>query len=84
MSAKSIPARKLAEKRDECRTSDDNAGYRALPFGPNAAPETSFDYAFRYDANIYPAKWLYGGNIRFEKQLDPMVGELENEGEESN
>ena len=51
-------------------------------FGPHAAPETSFEYAFRYDANVYPAKWLYGGSYRFEKHFYPMVGELENDGEE--
>lgn len=80
--AKFILARKLAEKRDECRASAYNAGYQDLLFGPNAAPETSFDYAFRYDPNIYPAKWLYSGKYRFEKHFYPMVGELEASGEE--
>ncbi len=75
--AKFILARKLAEKRDECRTSAYNAGYQDLLFGPNAAPETSLDYAVRYEANVYPAKWLYSGKYRFEKHFYPMVGELE-------
>ena len=59
--AKFILARKLAEKRDECRTVAYNAGYQEMLFGPNAAPETSFDFSFRYDPNVYPAKWLYSG-----------------------
>jgi type III restriction enzyme len=80
--AKFILARKLAEKRDEWRAAAYNAGYQDLLFGPNAAPETSFDYAFRYDANVYPAKWLYSGKYRFQKHFYPMVGELEASGEE--
>ena len=59
--AKFILARKLAERRDECRASAYNAGYQELLFGPNAAPETSFEYAFRYDPDVYPAKWYYSG-----------------------
>ena len=80
--AKFILARKLAEKRDECRTFAYNAGYQEMLFGPNAAPETSFDFSFKYDPNVYPARWLYSGNYRFEKHFYPMVGELENSGEE--
>jgi type III restriction enzyme len=80
--AKFILARKLAEKRDECRTLAYNAEYQELLFGPNAAPETSFDYAFRYRPDVYPAKWYYSGRNRFEKHFYPMVGELENDGEE--
>ncbi len=80
--AKFILARKLAERRDECRTTAYNAGYQDLLFGPNAAPETSFEYAFRYDPNGYPAKWFYGGRNKLPKHFYPMVGELENTGEE--
>ena len=79
--AKFILARKLAEKRDECRTFAYNAGYQELLFGPNAAPETSFEYAFRFP-DVYPAKWYYTGRNRFEKHFYPMVGELESTGEE--
>jgi type III restriction enzyme len=82
--AKFILARKLAERRDECRAAAYNAGYQELLFGPNAAPETSFEYAFRYDPNVYPAKWYYSGRNRFEKHFYPMVGELESTGEECN
>jgi type III restriction enzyme len=80
--AKFILARKLAERRDECRASAYSAGYQELLFGPNAAPETSFEYAFRYQPDVYPAKWYYSGRNRFEKHFYPMVGELESTGEE--
>ncbi len=80
--AKFILARKLAEKRDECRTFAYYAGYQEMLFGPNAAPETSFDFSFRYDSNVYPAKWLYSGRNSFPKHFYPMVGELESSGEE--
>jgi type III restriction enzyme len=80
--AKFILARKLAEKRDECRTVAYNAGYQEMLFGPNAAPETSFDFSFQYDPNVYPAKWLYSGRNSFPKHFYPMVGELESSGEE--
>ena len=80
--AKFILARKLAERRNECRASAYNAGYQELLFGPNASPETSFEYAFRYQPDVYPAKWYYSGRNRFEKHFYPMVGELESTGEE--
>jgi type III restriction enzyme len=80
--AKFILARKLSEKRDECRTVAYNAGYQEMLFGPNAAPETSFDFSFRYDPNVYPAKWLYSGRNSFPKHFYPMVGEMESSGEE--
>jgi type III restriction enzyme len=68
-------------RRDECRTFAYNTGYQDLLFGPNAAPETSFEYAFRYP-DVYPAKWYYSGRNRFERHFYPMVGELESTGEE--
>jgi type III restriction enzyme len=80
--AKFILARKLAEKRDECRTFAYNAGYQEMLFGPNAAPETSFDFSFQYDPNVYPAKWPYSGRNSFPKHFYPMIGELESNGEE--
>lgn len=80
--AKFILARKLAEKRDECRASAYSAGYQELLFGPNAAPETSFEYAFRYDPNVYPARSYYSGRNSFPKHFYPVVGDLESSGEE--
>jgi type III restriction enzyme len=80
--AKFILARKLAELRDHCRTSAYEDGYQTLLFGPQAAPETSFDYSFSYDPNVYPARTYYNGRNTFPKHFYPNVGELENSGEE--
>jgi hypothetical protein len=52
-----------------------NAGYQELLFGPNAAPETSFEYAFRFP-DVYPAKWYYTGRNRFEKHFYPSTQEM--------
>jgi type III restriction enzyme len=80
--AKFILARKLETKREECRLAAYNTGYQELLFGPSAAPETSYEYAFRYDPNDYPARWLYTGTYRFGKHFYELVGELEPKGEE--
>jgi type III restriction enzyme len=80
--AKFILARKLAERRDECRTAAYNTGYQELLFGPNAVPETSFEYVFQFKPDVYPAKWYYSGRNSFIKHFYAMVGELESRGEE--
>ena len=80
--AKFILARKLAERRDECRAFAYRSGYQDLLFGPSAAPETSFEYAFHFQPDVYPARWYYSGRNRFEKHFYPIVGELESTGEE--
>lgn len=79
--AKYILVRKLAERRDECRESAYNAGYQELLFGPDAAPETSFEHVFRFP-DVYPAKWYYTGRNRFQRHFYPRVGELDSTGEE--
>lgn len=80
--AKFILARKLEAVRDECRVSAYNNGCQELLFGPSAAPETSYEYAFKYDPNVYPAKWLYPGRYAFPKHFYGRPGELEAKGEE--
>ena len=80
--AKFLLARSLAEKRDGCRTRAYNEGYQEMLFGPNAHPETSFDYSFRYDPNVYPLRTVYAGKYRFAKHFYPVVGDLESQGEE--
>ena len=52
-------------------------------FGPEAAVETSFDYAFDFTPNGYASRWNYEGHpYQFQKHFYPFVGELENKGEE--
>jgi type III restriction enzyme len=80
--AKFILARKLEDKVKQCRTVAYNKGYQELLFGPNAAVETSYDYAFTYDPNSYPANWLYSGRHKFAKHFYALPGELLAQGEE--
>jgi type III restriction enzyme len=80
--AKFILARKLEDKVNQCRAVAYNKGYQELLFGPNAAVETSYDYAFTYDPNRYPANWLYDGRQKFNKHFYALPGELQAQGEE--
>lgn len=80
--AKFILAKVLSEKIKRYRQQAYAKGYQETLFGPSAAVETRFDYAFTYDPNIYPAHGFYRGNYRFQKHYYPLPGELESQGEE--
>jgi type III restriction enzyme len=80
--AKFILARKLDDKLKQCRTVAYNKGYQELLFGPNAAVETSYDYGFTYDPDIYPANWFYSGRHKFSNHFYALPGELLGQGEE--
>lgn len=79
---KFILVRKMQDKLKACRNIAYDKGYQELLFGPNATVETSYDYAFAYDPNVYPANWLYSGRNRFQKHFYSIPGELESHGEE--
>jgi len=59
-------------------------GYQDSFFGPQAAPETTFEYAFTFDPEGYAPRWLYEGRHIFTKHYYPVVGELKSSGEEFN
>lgn len=80
--AKFILAKVLIEKIKRHREAAYAKGYQDTLFGPAAAVETSFDYAFSFDPENYPANWYYSGQYRFQKHYYPMPGELESKGEE--
>src|ERR1035437_5393920 len=80
--AKFILARKLEDKLKQCRATAYAKGYQELLFGPNAAVETSYEYAFNYDPNNYPANWLYSGRQKFSRHFYCLPGELQAHGEE--
>lgn len=75
--AKFILVRKLEDSLKLCRNAAYEHGYQELLFGPNAAVETSYRYAFDYDPNVYPANWWYSGRYQFSKHFYPRVGELD-------
>lgn len=80
--AKFILVRALAEKIAAARKKSYANGYQETLFSPQAAVETSFDYAFSFQPSNYPANWFYKGGCKFPKHYYPVPGELESKGEE--
>lgn len=80
--AKFILAKVLTEKIKRHREEAYAKGYQETLFGPAAAVETSFNYAFLFDSASYPANWFYSGSYRFQKHYYTLPGELEGKGEE--
>ena len=78
-----ILAKVLVEKIKGFRQEACSRGYQETLFGPQAAVETTFDYAFNYAPNVYPASWYYQGLFDLsEKHYYPVIGEMKNSGEE--
>lgn len=69
---------KIGEYRSQALTD----GYQNTLFGPAAAVETRYDFAFNFESDVYPAHWNYDGSFQFNKHFYATVGELESEGEE--
>lgn len=80
--AKFILAKVLVDKIKRHREEAYAKGYQDTLFGPTAAVETSFDYAFSFDPASYPANWFYSGGYRFQKHYYALPGEMEGKGEE--
>jgi type III restriction enzyme len=80
--AKFILAKVLNEKIKRYREQAYAKGYQDTLFGPAAAVETSFDYAFSFDPAIYPANWYYTGGFKFKKHYYTLPGEMQPKGEE--
>ena len=49
---------------------------RTTLFGKEAKPSLSEHYAFRFDPNNYPARWLFEGGYVFRKHFYSLPGEL--------
>jgi type III restriction enzyme len=78
-----ILAKLLVEKIKGFRQEACARGFQDTLFGPQATVETSFEYAFNYDPNVYPANWYYQGRFDLSKKhYYPMIGELKGKGEE--
>lgn len=77
--AKAVTA-KIAEYRKAAETS----AYQNVLFANDAPTEVSFDFAFDFPPDNYPAKWFYRGSYRFAKHYygPDRVGELKDQGEE--
>jgi type III restriction enzyme len=79
---KFLLAKSLLEKIRSYRQQAYENGYQETLFGPVAAVETSYRFAFRFPTDNYPANWYYRGPYDFRKHFYPVVGELESSGEE--
>ncbi len=80
---KYILAKVLAQKIAMHRDAAGRSNYQELLFGPQAAVETTFDYAFDFSPDGYAPHWSYEGRpYLFQKHFYPLVGELKNRGEE--
>ena len=55
----------LANKVKDHQAADSNLNYRKLLFGDNTTAETTYDYAFKFDPNSYPANSFYQGRYKF-------------------
>lgn len=80
--AKFILVKVLLEKIRTYRTLAYKKGYQEALFGPSSRVETSYQYAFTYDPENYPAHWFYKGAYRFTKHFYPVPGEMDSKGEE--
>ena len=80
--AKFILAKVLGDKIKRYREQAYARGYQDTLFGPAAAVDTSFDFAFSFDPAIYPANWYYSGGFKFKKHYYALPGEMQPKGEE--
>lgn len=57
----------IAKKIKEHQAEDSQTIYAALLFGKAAIVQTTYDYAFKFDPNSYPANAFYQGSYQFNK-----------------
>jgi type III restriction enzyme len=72
----------LIEKIKEYRQQAYDSGYQEVLFGPSAAVETSYRFAFAFDPENYPARDWYRPGYQFQNHFYRAVGELDAVGEE--
>ena len=72
----------LQEKIKLYRKDAYNKGYQQLLFAPYAKVEASYNFNFSFDRDDYAPRWFYEGSWQFTKHFYPLIGELENKGEE--
>lgn len=77
-------AKAVTAKISAYRHEAEKNAYQKVLFANNAPVEISFDHAFSFPPDNYPAKWFYRGPYRFGKHYygTERVGELDNKGEE--
>jgi type III restriction enzyme len=74
--------RALRDKIEQYRQKAYAAGFQMCLFSPEAAVETSSQYAFSFDPENYPATLHYNGGFQFPKHYyQGMVGEFDSKEE---
>jgi type III restriction enzyme len=72
----------IAAKLKEYQLMDSKSNYQALLFGDSAAMETTYDYAFTFVLNSYPANDFYHGRYQFNKHYyGNVIGVIDTEEE---
>ncbi len=72
----------LANKIEKYRKKAADSAFEKFLFAPDTPVETTYQYSFEFDPDVYPANWFYNGNYKFKKHYYPTPGELEDTGEE--
>ncbi len=77
-------AKAITAKISNYRKQAQDKGYQSSLFDNTAPVEVSFDYAFNFSPDIYPANSFYSGSYQFQKHYygTHRVGDLKNKGEE--
>ena len=77
-------AKALVDKIDQYREQARKKGYQSSLFASDASPEVSFEYAFAFPKDQYPAAFFYRGSYQFKKHYygNHRIGEMKNKGEE--
>jgi type III restriction enzyme len=71
------------EKIKDYRAKAYKAGYQVRLFGDRSAVEASYQYAFRFDPENYPASEYYQGRYIFQKHFNnpPLIGAFDSDPE---
>jgi type III restriction enzyme len=80
--AKYTLAPAIAQKVNRYREQESRKGFQLLMTDKKGIVETSFEYAFKFDPAVYPAKSYYRGGYDLKKHYYPHIGDLAATGEE--
>jgi type III restriction enzyme len=72
----------MAGKIKEHQITDSRSNYAMLLFGDTTTAQTTYDYAFKFDPNSYPANAFYNGRYQFNKHYyGNTIGEFDSDDE---
>lgn len=81
--SKFVLVRAIAKQINLCREKAASAGFQQLLFTDSAPLEASFEFGYRFEPNLYPARApFYQGRFKFRKHFYPVIEDLKADGEE--